>query len=253
MPSHWGDRRFNIVTSSSPTGTQFLQAVGCAEASRLLQPGWRRDHAGRQRRGATSEGEFWEALNAACLNRLPVLFLIEDNGYAISVPIECQTAGGNISRAGLGFPDLFRQEVDGTDFLASYGAMTAAAAYCRDGQRSGAGARARHPALLALALRRRAALQDRRRARGRSRARPAAAVSRVPAGRGRARPTRAAAHHAARSIEEVHEATRAGAARRSAAARFRAAPPLFGAGRPDLGRSSLRPRSSTASRRPWWI
>ena len=71
--------------------------------------------------GATSEGEFWESLNAACLNRLPVLFLIEDNGYAISVPVECQTAGGeHFSALVAGFPDLFRQEVDGCDFLASY-------------------------------------------------------------------------------------------------------------------------------------
>jgi 2-oxoisovalerate dehydrogenase E1 component len=133
MPSHWGHRRYNIVSSSSPTGTQFAQAVGCAEASRYRDP--RSDEitlvtAGD---GATSEGEFWEALNAACLGRLGVLFLIEDNGYAISVPVESQTAGGNISQLVAGFPGLFRQEVDGTDFLASYGAMKAAAAYCREG------------------------------------------------------------------------------------------------------------------------
>jgi 2-oxoisovalerate dehydrogenase E1 component len=133
MPSHWGHRRYNIVSSSSPTGTQFNQAVGCAEASRYQDP--RSDEvtlvsAGD---GATSEGEFWEALNAACLLRLPVLFLIEDNGYAISVPVECQTAGGNISQLAAGFPGLFRQEVDGTDFLASYRAMKAAVAYCREG------------------------------------------------------------------------------------------------------------------------
>ena len=78
--------------------------------------------------GATSEGEFWEALNAACLNRLPVLFLVEDNGYAISVPVECQTAGGSISNLVAGFPGLFRQEVDGADFLASYRVLRAAVA-----------------------------------------------------------------------------------------------------------------------------
>jgi 2-oxoisovalerate dehydrogenase E1 component len=133
MPSHWGHQRYNIVSSSSPTGTQFNQAVGCAEASRYHDP--RSDEvtlvsAGD---GATSEGEFWEALNAACLRRLPVLFLIEDNGYAISVPVERQTAGGNISQLVAGFPGLFRQEVDGTDFLASYRAMKAAVAYCREG------------------------------------------------------------------------------------------------------------------------
>src|SRR5262249_51200011 len=132
MPSHWGHPQLHIVSSSSPTGTQFLQAVGCAEASRyrgiadevtLVCSG----------EGGTSEGEFWEAMNAACLNALPLVFLIEDNGYAISVPIECQTAGGNISRLLEGFPDLFREEVDGTDFLASYAAMQRAVDYSRSG------------------------------------------------------------------------------------------------------------------------
>jgi len=84
--------------------------------------------------GTTSEGEFWESVNAACTRHLPVLFLIEDNGYAISVPLECQTAGGNITPLVSGFPHLFRQEVDGTDFLPSYRAMREAAAYCRSGQ-----------------------------------------------------------------------------------------------------------------------
>jgi 2-oxoisovalerate dehydrogenase E1 component len=133
MPSHWGHREHHIVSSSSPTGTQFLQAVGCAEATRF------RDIAGEvtlvcSGEGATSEGEFWEALNTACLRALPVLFLIEDNGYAISVPREVQTAGGNVAALTLNFPGLFRQEVDGTDFLASYRTMQAAAAYCREGR-----------------------------------------------------------------------------------------------------------------------
>ena len=132
MPSHWGHPKYHIVSSSSPTGTQFLQAVGCAEASRhtnangeitLVSGG----------EGSTSEGEFWEALNAACLKSLPLLFLIEDNGYAISVPIECQTAGGNLSQLVSGFPGLWQREVDGTDFLASYRVLTEAAAYCRQG------------------------------------------------------------------------------------------------------------------------
>ena len=133
MPSHWGNRRYNIVSSSSPTGTQFNQAVGCAEASRYRDPHSREVTLVSAGDGATSEGEFWEALNAACLRRLGVLFLIEDNGYAISVPVECQTAGGSISQLVAGFPGLFRQEVDGTDFLASYRAMKAAVAYCREG------------------------------------------------------------------------------------------------------------------------
>src|SRR5689334_21393040 len=132
MPSHWGHAAYNIASSSSPTGTQFLQAAGCAEASQfkgaqgeitLVSSG----------EGATSEGEFWEALNIACLKRLPLVFLIEDNGYAISVPLEAQTAGGSISALTASFPGLFRQEIDGTDFLASYRAMQAATVYCRDG------------------------------------------------------------------------------------------------------------------------
>src|SRR4249920_1788197 len=81
--------------------------------------------------GTTSEGEFWEALNAACLKRLPVLFLIEDNGYAISVPVEVHTAGGDISRLVRAFPGLHVETVDGTDFLASHRAMRAAAAHVR--------------------------------------------------------------------------------------------------------------------------
>ncbi|PWU08533.1 MAG: dehydrogenase [Terriglobia bacterium] len=133
MPSHWGHAAYHIVSASSPTGTQFVQAVGCAEASRFQK---QNDEitlvcAGD---GATSEGEFWEALNIAALKALPVLFLVEDNGYAISVPVECQTAGGNISALVSGFPGLFREEVDGTDFLASYRAMKRAAEYCREGR-----------------------------------------------------------------------------------------------------------------------
>ncbi len=133
MPSHWGHRRFNIVSSSSPTGTQFAQAVGCAEASRYKDAHSTEIALVSCGEGATSEGEFWESLNAACLGRLGVIFLVEDNGYAISVPVECQTAGGNIGQLTAGFPGLFRQEVDGTDFLASYRAMKAAVAHCREG------------------------------------------------------------------------------------------------------------------------
>jgi 2-oxoisovalerate dehydrogenase E1 component len=133
MPSHWGRRELRIVSSSSPTGTQFNQAAGCAGASRYLGiPHEITLVCGGE--GATSEGEFWEALNAACLERLPLLFLVEDNGYAISVPIECQTAGANISRLVEGFPGLLRLEVDGTDFLASYRALREAADYCRQGR-----------------------------------------------------------------------------------------------------------------------
>ncbi|MBI1950469.1 MAG: dehydrogenase, partial [Acidobacteria bacterium] len=88
MPSHWGHRRLQIVSQSSPTGTQFLQAVGCAEASRRLDPGSDAVVYVSGGEGATSEGEFWESLNAACLRRAPVLYLITDNQFAISVPVE---------------------------------------------------------------------------------------------------------------------------------------------------------------------
>ncbi len=103
MPSHWSDPARHIVTGSSPTGTHYGQAVGCAEANRYL------GHDGVvtlvcSGEGATSEGEFWEALNAACLTRSPVIFLVEDNGFAISVPVERQTAGGSISELVSGFP-----------------------------------------------------------------------------------------------------------------------------------------------------
>jgi 2-oxoisovalerate dehydrogenase E1 component len=133
MPSHWGHLEHRIVSVSSPTGTQYLQAVGCGEASQYLDPKTNEVTLVTSGEGATSEGEFWEALNIACLKRLPLLFLVEDNGYAISVPVECQTAGGNVSDLVSGFPGLHREEVDGTEFLASYRAMKTAEQWCREG------------------------------------------------------------------------------------------------------------------------
>ncbi len=142
MPSHWGHAALNIVSQSSATGTQVLQAVGAAEAgvmySRLTEIADRESRFKADEivyvslgEGATSEGEFWEALNIACLRRLPVLFLVEDNGYAISVPVEAQTAGGDISRLVRSFPGLHVDSIDGTDFFASLRAMRKAAAYVR--------------------------------------------------------------------------------------------------------------------------
>ncbi|HZM89045.1 MAG TPA: dehydrogenase E1 component subunit alpha/beta [Blastocatellia bacterium] len=143
MPSHWGSKALNIVSRSSPTGTQFLQAVGCAEAAyraelmsddpAKLVDGFQKDaivyvSAGD---GTTSEGEFFESLNTACNLKLPVLYMIEDNGYAISVPVEVQTAGGSISKLLTGFPDLLIQEVDGCDPMASYETVQRAVEYCR--------------------------------------------------------------------------------------------------------------------------
>jgi len=157
MPSHWAYKRLNIVTQSSPTGTQILQAVGCAEASIYLRnhPQVTEKVSGDYRQfkdvtfrgdevtyvslgdGTTSEGEFWEALNTASNKKLPIVFVVEDNEYAISVPVEVQTAGGNISRLVSGFPNFQFEEVDGTDPVVSYAAMKRAVAHCRAGKGPG--------------------------------------------------------------------------------------------------------------------
>jgi 2-oxoisovalerate dehydrogenase E1 component len=131
MPSHWSNPRLHIVSPSSATGTQFLPAIGCADAQRRLEPGTDAITVATTGDGATSEGEFWESLNIACLEKLAILYLVEDNGWAISVPVEKQTAGGNIARLVTGFPNLKIFECDGSDFLASYATMSEAVAYCR--------------------------------------------------------------------------------------------------------------------------
>jgi 2-oxoisovalerate dehydrogenase E1 component len=161
MPSHWSYPDLHIVTQSSPTGSQILQAIGCAEAGRYFSrrpksaeipavSSEESKHADYRHfknvtfqgdevtyvslgDGTTSEGEFWEAMNAAALGKLPVIFCVEDNGYAISVPVEVQTAGGSISRLVSGFPNFHFEEVDGTDPLASFSAFQRAAQYCREG------------------------------------------------------------------------------------------------------------------------
>ena len=146
MPSHWGHRQLRIVSTSSPTGTQYLQAVGTAEGA------WRAGQLEDMREkieafeddeivlcttgeGQTSQGEFWEALSTASNLKLPVVFLVEDNGYAISVPVEVNTPGGKISEIVKGFPDLYIEEYDGTDVLASVAASGRAVEHCR--QRKG--------------------------------------------------------------------------------------------------------------------
>ena len=142
MPSHWGHKDLNIVSASSPTGTQFLQAVGCAEAwlrysrvpemaDRVYGPHGDEVVLCTSGDGTTSEGEFWEALSSASNLKLPIVFLIEDNKYAISVPVEVNTPGGSISKLVSSFPNFLIEEVDGCDPVASYEAMTRAVDYAR--------------------------------------------------------------------------------------------------------------------------
>jgi 2-oxoisovalerate dehydrogenase E1 component len=150
MPSHWGNPRLNIFPRSSATGMQYTQAVGMAEASlyydrfpNALAQAQKSPHGENVRHhpdeiiyvsggdGSTSEGEFFESLNAACLRKLPVLYLIEDNGWVISVPVKFQTAGGSISKLVANYPGLHVEECDGSDPLVSYGAMRRAAEYCQ--------------------------------------------------------------------------------------------------------------------------
>jgi 2-oxoisovalerate dehydrogenase E1 component len=150
MPSHWGHPKLNIVSRSSPTGTQFLHGVGIAEASFYYDDHPKALKAAEKAPlgkyvthesdevvyissgdGATSEGEFFESLNTACQKKLPVIYLVEDNGYAISVPVEVQTAGGSISKLVAGYPGLLIQECDGTDVLESYATFQRAVEYCR--------------------------------------------------------------------------------------------------------------------------
>jgi 2-oxoisovalerate dehydrogenase E1 component len=151
MPSHWGHPKWNIVSKSSCTGTQFVQAVGAAEGT-VYYGDHRKAFAEAKKAplgeyvnyrdneivyvssgdGATSEGEFWESLNAACAKKLPLLYLVQDNGYAISVPVEVQTAGGNISKLTRNFPGLHVAECDGTDVVESYAVCKEAVTYCRE-------------------------------------------------------------------------------------------------------------------------
>ncbi|RRA49665.1 thiamine pyrophosphate-dependent enzyme [Acidipila sp. EB88] len=153
MPCHWGNPRLNIVSASSVTATQCLHAIGCAEAGRYFarHPEAAASHKGDYREfkdvtfhgdevvylsigeGSTSQGEFWESLNTASNQKLPVVYVIEDNGYAISTPVEVNTPGGSISKLVQNFPNFFFAEVDGTDPIASYSALVGAVAWCRAG------------------------------------------------------------------------------------------------------------------------
>jgi len=147
MPAHWGNVKLNIISKSSCTGTQFLQACGVAEAGLYLQQiskdGYDTKNLPFKNNeivytscgdGTTSQGEFWEAITTACVNKFPVLFLVEDNGYAISVPVEVQTPGGSISQALDNFPGLNVFKVDGNCPIESYAIVKEAEEYLRAGK-----------------------------------------------------------------------------------------------------------------------
>lgn len=143
MPAHWGNVKLNIVSKSSCTGTQFLQAVGVAEAGLHLKKMKLKDSPIYHDQeivyvscgdGTTSQGEFWEGLTTACVNKLPVLFMVEDNGYAISVPVRVQTPGASISVALANFPGLKIFTCDGNCPIESYDTMVEAEKYLRAGR-----------------------------------------------------------------------------------------------------------------------
>jgi len=154
MPSHWSSTKMHIITPSSSVATQCLHAIGCAEAGRYFSrhPEAAQKHEGDYREfkdvtfhgdevtyvsigeGSTSQGEFWESLNTASNGKLPVVYVIEDNEYAISTPVESNTPGGSISHLVANFPNFHFAEVDGTDPVACYAAMVEAVAYARSGQ-----------------------------------------------------------------------------------------------------------------------
>jgi len=154
MPTHWGNPALHIMSTSSCTASQLLHAVGCAEAGRYFShhPEAALKAEGDYRafrnvefhgdevtftslgEGSTSQGEFWEALNTASNQKLPVIFCVEDNGYAISTPVECNTPGGNISHLVANFPNFYFAEVDGTDPEACLQVFQQAVTHCRAGK-----------------------------------------------------------------------------------------------------------------------
>ena len=152
MPSHWSDPALHVFTGSSPTGTQFGQAVGSACSRRYLKPGSDELTLVTTGEGATSEGEFWESLNVACLERLPLLYLVEDNGYAISTPVERQTGGRQHFEACRRLPGSVHHRMRRQRFHGLVGRDEPGHRLGALGTRSRAGSRTRDPALLPLAF-----------------------------------------------------------------------------------------------------
>ncbi len=132
MPGHYGSPRLNLPTQSSPTGTQFLNAVGTALASK--KDGLDEITYVSSGEGTTSQGEFYEAVNWASREKLPVLFHIQDNGYAISVPRESQSMGGTVGHSFCCYQNLMMKTFDGTDFFKSLAAARDAVEYLRAGK-----------------------------------------------------------------------------------------------------------------------
>ncbi len=145
MPAHWGHVDLNIVNKSSCTGTQFLQACGLAEAGlwykRLTKEYKIKGHEKKYfddeiiyvstGDGTIAQGEFWEGLTTACVNNLPVLFMVEDNGFAISTPTNVQYPEGNISKTLANFPGLKIFTTDGNCPIESFATMSDAVAFMR--------------------------------------------------------------------------------------------------------------------------
>ncbi|MCL6099100.1 MAG: dehydrogenase E1 component subunit alpha/beta [Bacteroidetes bacterium] len=134
MPCHWTSKELNIPTQSSPTGTQFLQAVGAALA--MKKKGINGVVYASSGEGTTSQGEFHEAVNWASREKLPVVFVVQNNKWAISVPVENQAGGKNSSVVEMmsGYENLLRLEVDGTDFLQVNAIAQSAFKYARQGK-----------------------------------------------------------------------------------------------------------------------
>ena len=131
MPQHFGHKNLNIVSQSSPTGTQYLQATGAGFAlKRDNSQGVVYVSSGE---GTTSQGDYHEALNWASREKAPVIFHVENNGYAISVPIEEQTAGSSIYKISSGYENLHRIKIDGTDYFESLLAFKLAVDRARKG------------------------------------------------------------------------------------------------------------------------
>ncbi len=131
MPEHFSHRELRIPCQSSCVGSQFLQAVGVAKAVQLSGKDEVVYVSGGD--GSTSQGDFHEALNFSCLHRLGIVFVIQDNGWAISVPVQDQTAGGTIAKLGHGYEGLSVFEIDGCDYEEVSDAMARAVAKARSG------------------------------------------------------------------------------------------------------------------------